>query len=1178
MTMLSTSKKSTLAALMGATAIMSLTTTSVAAQDCRVLNSDGSLQAGCAQPNAGDVVDIPVGVNTEPSLQRVDNNDGFVLSIDGVTLDGDPRIEDRVRQTDLALADADIRVTYDGLDVRPRLDVRTVGGARAYNAGDVVTLQSRTNYPAFIDRGELRIFASGAGGNRRLVSTVPIDANGQASIQVPGGEDVTVVHRVYDANGRYNETEAVGLSGIGAGQSDIGVEEGTDRTATSNFRVSGGAVTVSASNVVSGGVLQTLGESIPAAPGGNVVIQRILPPGDYAVDVAVQGSRQNSALTREITVEGSEWFQFGVADLTFSGIKSGRDDSTTTQTTARLTYYVDGKTANGTEVTASVDTGEEELSDIFRRLDERDPRSVAQAIDPNDGYLTYGDDSTSIDNTPTSGKFYVRIQRDGNFALWGDYQATVDGSGFLRNERSLYGFQAQYNSPSVTANGDATISAEVYAAQPDQLVGRETFRGTGGSVYFLDGQAITVGTETITIESRDATTNRVLERRTLVAGRDYDINYLQGVIVLKSPLSGEGDDRLIRSNPGGDVITNLVAQYEFTPTSGDVDGFSVGGRVEAWVTDDLRFGATALRDTSGIEEDRAAGVDLRYLLGANSYVQLDYARSEGRGIAPLSSVTAGLVSEQEIPLQSDGEAYKVDLTLDLQDFGLDRAGTVTAYAENRTEGFSTLDFSVGPETGDETLYGFAVTVDKTDDQLGYKVYADLYENDIGDETNEYGAEVEGNINSRLSYAVGVEVVDKTTAGVQGDRLDVGARLDYDIDNDTTVFVFGQATADDNGLDEYNRLGVGATRDFGNGWSIDGDISDGTGGVGARVVASYDAAGTTYYFGYELDPGRAIDAGLAGNEAGGRYVAGGRRQVTNDLAYFGENTYDVLGERTSLTSVYGAEYQSTAQLTYTGSIEVGQVEDGEDIIDQMAVTFGVLYDDGDDTTGNARIEYRIDDGELAGVDQEAETIAFIGNLNYKIDEEQRVLASATLVDTESDESSLLNGSLYDVNIGYALRPINDERLNVLARYRYFEDSYGQTLNGVAGVGAVQESHVVSIEGSYDLDRFWTLGAKVGGRFTESAEARGEDKVSNDAWLVVANARYNVVHNWDVLLEARRFEAVDAGFAETSLLGTVYRHFGNNAKVGVGYNFGSFSDDLTDLEYDDQGLFLNIIAKF
>ena len=45
-----------------------------------------------------------------------------------------------------------------------------------------------------------------------------------------------------------------------------------------------------------------------------------------------------------------------------------------------------------------------------------------------------------------------------------------------------------------------------------------------------------------------------------------------------------------------------------------------------------------------------------------------------------------------------------------------------------------------------------------------------------------------------------------------------------------------------------------------------------------------------------------------------------------------------------------------------------------------------------------------------------------------------------------------------------------------------------------------------------------------------------------------------------------------------LAAVYHHLGDNFKIGVGYNFGRFSDDLRDLTLNDQGIFLNAIAKF
>ena len=40
--------------------------------------------------------------------------------------------------------------------------------------------------------------------------------------------------------------------------------------------------------------------------------------------------------------------------------------------------------------------------------------------------------------------------------------------------------------------------------------------------------------------------------------------------------------------------------------------------------------------------------------------------------------------------------------------------------------------------------------------------------------------------------------------------------------------------------------------------------------------------------------------------------------------------------------------------------------------------------------------------------------------------------------------------------------------------------------------------------------------------------------------------------------------------------MYRYVGKHLKVGAGYNFTDFSDDLTDLSYDHQGAFLNVIG--
>ena len=73
--------------------------------------------------------------------------------------------------------------------------------------------------------------------------------------------------------------------------------------------------------------------------------------------------------------------------------------------------------------------------------------------------------------------------------------------------------------------------------------------------------------------------------------------------------------------------------------------------------------------------------------------------------------------------------------------------------------------------------------------------------------------------------------------------------------------------------------------------------------------------------------------------------------------------------------------------------------------------------------------------------------------------------------------------------------------------------------------------------------------------------------NDAVLSVVNARYHMLHNWDALLEWRALHTVQAGGTDIGLLGAVSRQISDGISLGVGYNFGTFSDDLTDLTRDD-----------
>ena len=1137
---------------------------------------NGQIIEECVQGNAGNVVSVPTAPNTEREARPVVNNAGFSLSLDGQTVNTDPTIEDRVRKVDLALAQADVKVTFDGLTPTPRLGVETVGAPRAYAPGQQVTLQSETNYPAFIARGEFRIIDRGATGGPRLAAVVPVDANGQASFVLPEGRDLVVVHRVYGQRGRYDETAALPL-----GQADdrglrSDVEELDDGAVVRNIAVTGGAVTVYADNLAPGSTVAALGSTARPDASGAVVMQRILPPGDHDVSVQISGT-QTATLTRPLEVPNAEWFYVAVVDLTVERVEEGDDRDT--RSLGRFTYYVDGRTAKGVEITSSLDTGEEELRDIVRNLDEKDPRSVLERIDPEDGYPTFGDDSEIYDNTPTQGKFYLKVQKDENYFIWGNYQARLEGNTFIRNERTLYGAQVHLESAQATSNGDPRLSADLYIAEPDRLAGRESFQGTGGAVYFLRRQDISQGTETISIEIRDAVTGLVVERRRLVAGRDYYVNYLQGVVTLTRPLTDSTNSNLIETTPGGDQTVNLVVQYEFTPTTSDVDGFSVGGRVEGWANDRLRFGISATRDDTGTADHKTVGVDVLFKYSENTFVQFDAVRSDGPGIVQDFSIDGGLTIDGQPQPSGEGNAFRLAGQADLRDLGYGRDGLIGGYIETRDEGFASLDYSVTAATGDERFFGIYARVDKTETQFGWGIYADVYENDAGVERTEIGAELEGYLSPTVSYVVGIEYLDSETATTDGNRVDVAGRLEWEARPTLKYFAYAQATADSSGLDDYNRAGIGFSRKLTDKWRLEAEVSGGTGGLGARILADYsNGDGNSRYFGYELDAGRTIDAGGLFGSNRGRYLIGARRQVNDNLSFFGENSYDLFSERRTLTSAYGLEYKANEFLTYDVAMEFGQVAGTPvDDLDRLALSFGVRYES-EDLQARGRIEFRRDDAAPGAAVNDFDAIYFSSSLRYQIDEERRFLLNLDAADSDTDGTSVIDGTIVDFEVGYAYRPIWNERLNVLARYNYLQDTFGQEIDGVAGAGALQRSHVFSVEASYDLNRSWTLGGKVGGRFTESAASAADPFVDNDAWLAIVNARYHLVHEWDLLIEGRHLELSDAGLSETSILGAAYKHIGNNVKIGAGYNFGTFSDDLTDLSRDDRGAFINIVAKF
>ncbi len=1150
---------------------------------------------------------VDVGQNVETTVAPGTRGERFSISVDGEHVAGTLVPKDKQRKTDLALEQMDIQVKYDGLDVKPLLNVSTVPIRQGYASGEDINFLASNNYPGWLRSAKIRIFDAGDRKLSNPLANVPVTHAGVAHWSMPtsGPGELVYVLRVYDSEGRWDETRPLPLtrqSSITEPPPDAPAPGyGEDRTAIRNIPVYGGAITVFGRNIPDEARVSVLGDLVPVDADGAFVVQQIVPPGDHTVDINVSGKGGEVSFSRFVNVPASEWFYVGLADITagkrfgsdnIEDVKDGEFDNVYTK--GRLAFYLKGKIKGQYLLTAAGDTGEEPLKRILKNLDAKDPRQLLRRIDPDDYYPVYGDDSSSVEDAPTRGKFYVRLERGDSHVMWGNFKTEIRGTEFLRNERALYGANGIYKSEKATTFGERKTTVQVYAAQPGTLPQRDVLRGTGGSAYFLKHQDITIGSETITVEIRDRVTGRVLERRALKFGEDYSIDYLQGVVILTSPLSSSASGgEIVRDGALGSNNVFLIANYEFTPAAGEVDGYVFGGRGQQWLGDHARVGVTGASEKTGAADQKLAGVDVLLRKSDLTYLEAEFARSKGPGFGHSSSVDGGItISDGKTAglKGKSGDAIRIHARASLAEILHDAVqGELEAYYENLEAGFSSLDRQI---TDDEVKWGAKVRI-AASDNLNAIISYDQFESDSGKKDRELNAGIEYELADNWLIASGVKYkeAELQSQDIDGSRIDVGGRITHTLNDTDRIYIFGQVTADRSGrISRNDRVGIGGTKSLTEKTSLSLEGSYGSGGFGALAALNYKpTADDHYYVGYKLDSDRGFGEGqalaLQGDDLGS-IVAGARRKHSDQLSMFAEESYDMFGRKHSLTQTYGVTYTPVSEWAITAAAERGNIWD-----DTVNDTTGVKNSNFERTAVSLSSTYRPDDrldahikGEVRFEDSDDDTrdvtsYYFGSSLRYNMSDDWRFLAAADVVIADATET-VRSGEYIEGSIGYAYRPTTNDRLNALFKYTFLFDNPGADQVTSSGTrGASQLSHILSADVSYDVNQLLTIGGKYGFRIGESKDREtGADWEESSAHLAILRADFHVEKNWDVLIEGRVLWSPEADSADFGALAAVYRHLNDNFKIGVGYNFGHFSDDLRDISADDHGVFINAVGQF
>lgn len=810
---------------------------------------------------------------------------------------------------------------------------------------------------------------------------------------------------------------------------------------------------------------------------------------------------------RDMMIVGSGEVVLGLGDSDgdYTALKKERSFDENGYADGRAAVFAQGRVFDKNLLTIGVDTAKDR-----DRRDDNIFNSQEQTLDSPDKYPIYGDESESEYLAQSREKVYAKIERDKSSLMYGDFETAFTGSRLAEYNRSFTGGYGDLNLKRFRLQGMATKS--------DQALIVDVLRAKGSSgYYYLSEMDLVEGSERVVIEVRDRNqVERVLSRKTLSRGSDYNMEYDLGAVLFMEPA------------PSYDINFNpiyIVINYE--SRSPHLDYYAYGGRSQAAVFSWLDVGATGVVEENDLANYNLTGGDMALHLPWRTDLRAEYAQ------------TRAIFDELGVLGPENGEGWRFDL----ESRPVDKL-SLSGYYQNLSEFFSNPS-AIGVQRGVESLGGKAQYA--LDSGLSFS--AQYYEDDdrLNNRVSQTGAAAVAKKFAKTQVEAGVVYENITEGANASKRPDYLRTFETDrpaLDHETSVMAGA-------GYDYSEKLSFKARHHH----SVTGSgyhLTDA--GVNAALTDKTTGYIRQEYAEYSEYDDMHTTAGLE-SQVGENTTAYNEMRLEGGAS--GERNHQIVGLKHRL--------RFTSALTGDASMEYAQTIAGEadsSIPDGFALGGALRYIPDDLLKVTTRAEYTMEDSAW----QTRRTYLGEAGLIYKMHPDYSLLARARgFWDlSEQDGDQVYSRTM----AGLAFRPIQSDAFHMLAKTEYkYEDNQKSTPK--------YESHSVipSIEGVYQASHKTQFIGKYAAKF----QTDGDLETYTDLWS--GRIIYDITDRFDASAGYRVLTAHTAngsmrqgGFAELGV-----RAF-KNLWISGGYCFDDFDTDLTGDSFQGQGPYIRIRFKF